>query len=377
MRLALSPGFVVNDPRYEPFGVGALRGITPARLAVLAGVIAAFCSSFGAVPLARGEYAAALEAFLLALGRNFACAAPGFLLVIQVEWRTADAAPARRAMALCMAVVAAAALYAGLCWAVRYLHGMIAGEYWQLALAHTMRGLTVGALLAAVLHYAESERRAAERLHLARIGNAQLDRQIAEVRLQRLQSQIEPHFIFNCLASVKRLYEKDMQAARGLMLHLVEYLDVAGSRSAHAETTVADEMRLARSMLAIFKVRMGARLSVTYDVPPELEAARVPPLMVGTLIENAIKHGIAPRAAGGRIGIRVRLEGDTLEVTVTDDGVGFQQASGWGIGLANTRARLRTLFGAAAELRLQRGDAGGVTAAIRLPYRGCEAELAA
>ena len=377
MRIAVPPGFLTNDPRYAPFGLDALRGLTPARLAVLVAVIATFCSSFAAMPIAEGKVGSGFEAWLLAVGRNLACALPGLLLIIQVEARTADRTARARATALGIAVVASAAVYASLCWGVRYVHGLMPRDYYHLAIAHTMRGLVVGGSLAAVLYYVETQRRASERLHLARLANSRLDQQVAEMRLQHLQSQIEPHFLFNCLASVKRLYENDEQAGHALLLNLVQYLEAAGSRSARAQTTVADELRLARSMLAIFQVRMGARLKVTYDVPAELETARIPPLMLGTLLENAIKHGISPRAAGGCIEIRVRRDGETLELAIDDDGVGFRESSGEGIGLANTRARLATLFGDGAELRLARAERGGVKAAIRVPYRRDEMEVAA
>jgi LytS/YehU family sensor histidine kinase len=122
---------------------------------------------------------------------------------------------------------------------------------------------------------------------------------------------------------------------------------------------------------------MGRRLRVRIDVPAELESGLLPPLMVGTLVENAIKHGIGPRAAGGTVCLSARRAGDVLEVEVADDGVGFRSRSGHGIGLANIRARLETLFAASASLELSGGAGGGVTATLRLPFRDTAAAQAA
>jgi len=114
---------------------------------------------------------------------------------------------------------------------------------------------------------------------------------------------------------------------------------------------------------------MGDRLRVHVDVPAAIETAQIPPLMLGTLVENAIKHGIGPKASGGTLGLAARRDGDVLEVNVGDDGLGFRSRSGHGIGLANIRARLETLFGSAATLDLAANPGGGVTATIRLPFR--------
>jgi sensor histidine kinase YesM len=192
---------------------------------------------------------------------------------------------------------------------------------------------------------------------------------MVEARLQLLQAQIEPHFLFNSLASVKRLYEKEPEKGRSLLRNLGDYLRVAISRARLRDAHLAEEVALARSFLAICEVRMGERLRVRIDLPAELESALVPPLMVGTLVENAIKHGIGPRASGGTVRVTARRHGSVLEVEVADDGVGFRARSGHGIGLANIRARLATLFADSASLELAGGPGGGVTATMRLPLR--------
>jgi sensor histidine kinase YesM len=139
---------------------------------------------------------------------------------------------------------------------------------------------------------------------------------------------------------------------------------------------LGDEIALARSFLAIFQVRMGQRLRVRIDVPRDLESALIPPLMLGTLVENAIKHGIGPRADGGTVSLAARHCGASLEMEVGDDGVGFRARAGHGVGLSNTRARLETLFGSAGVLELAGNAAGGVTAMIRIPLRTTQALVA-
>jgi LytS/YehU family sensor histidine kinase len=196
-----------------------------------------------------------------------------------------------------------------------------------------------------------------------------LQRQLAESRLTLLRAQIEPHFLFNSLASVKRLFEKEPRRGRELLHKVADYLRVAAARARQPRVRLGDEIALARTFLGIFEVRMGKRLLVRVDVPAELEAALVPPLAIGTLVENAIKHGIGPRASGGAITLMAAREAGSLVVRVHDDGVGFRARSGSGVGLANLRARLETLFGADGMLELVANPAGGVTASLRLPLR--------
>jgi LytS/YehU family sensor histidine kinase len=118
---------------------------------------------------------------------------------------------------------------------------------------------------------------------------------------------------------------------------------------------------------------MGGRLHVVSDIPAELDSAMVPSLMLGTLVENAIKHGIGPRAAGGTLTVKARRQGEDLEFSVADDGVGFRGRCGYGIGLDNIQARLETLHGSDARLDIANNAGGGVTATIRIPYRMAEA----
>jgi sensor histidine kinase YesM len=227
----------------------------------------------------------------------------------------------------------------------------------------------VGGLLTAILYFAAREQATERVLQRTRLARAAIEKQMAEARLQLLQAQIEPHFLFNSLASVKLLYEKDHERGRSLLRNLGDYLRVAISRAGLREAPLGEEVALARSFLAIFQVRMGTRLRVRIDMPADLDTAQVPPLMLGTLVENAIKHGIGPRGLGGTVSVSARRDGGFLEVAVADDGVGFRARSGHGVGLANIRARLDTLFGSAGSLELASRETGGVIATMRLPLR--------
>jgi LytS/YehU family sensor histidine kinase len=190
---------------------------------------------------------------------------------------------------------------------------------------------------------------------------------MAEARLQVLQAQIEPHFLFNTLANVRRLYQTDLAAGRAMLDNLMRYLEVALPHMRAERSTVAGELSLVEAYLHVQRIRMGRRLTFRIDVPAPLHALEVPPMMLLTLVENAIKHGLNPLPEGGAIEIRARREGDRLRLDVTDDGRGFQATSGGGTGLANIRARLAAMHGDEASLTLTENEPHGVTATLELP----------
>lgn len=363
--------FLVNDPEYAPFGAAWLRGITPVRLAVLAAVCLMTALSVSVFGYGRLDFLTATGRWMLGAVDYFSAAILMFVLVVKVDIQTARSKPAVRLAALATALLVGAVSYAAIRWGQRHIHGYfgIYGSHWYSTAANVIRALALGGLLTAILYFTARERDAARHLHQARLSEVEVERQIAEARLKLLQAQIEPHFLFNSLASVKRLYEREPGKGRELLEDLIGYLRTATRGARQPETRLSEEVALARSFLAIFRIRMGDRLQARIDVPAEVESAQVPPLMVGTLVENAIKHGIGPRASGGTVSLAARRRGDVLEVEVGDDGVGFRTRSGHGVGLANTRARLQTLFGSAGTLDLAANPGGGVTATMRLPFR--------
>lgn len=208
---------------------------------------------------------------------------------------------------------------------------------------------------------------AAQAAQVQRLGAEQ---QIANARLQALRSQIEPHFLFNTLATVRRLHHTDPAQGAQLLHHFLAYLGASLPAEQDRRSTLGDEIDLVRAYMSVLVVRMSGRLLVTFDVPHDLRQAQFPPLTLATLVENAVKHGIAPSAAGGAIHVHARSVGPVLEVSVADTGVGFsdQGLGGSGIGLANIRARLKTTFGERASLSLHANQPCGVRATMRLPH---------
>jgi hypothetical protein len=341
------------------------------RLAALAGVCIMAALSVSVFNFVRGDFWAACANWLIRVMGTFTAAIPMFVLVVKTEILTARSGPGVRIASLVTAVAAGAVSYAAMRWGLRSLQestGIPALNGYN-ATGDVIRSFAMGALLTAILYFAAWERDSERDLRDARRSEIEVEKQIAEARLKLLQAQIEPHFLFNCLASVKRLYEREPGKARVLLENLRDYLRVATRDARQRETGLGEEIALARSFLAIFQVRMGERLQVHIDVPAQVEGAQIPPFMVGTLIENAIKHGIGPRASGGTLSLAAHRHGDSLEVEVGDDGVGFRGRFGRGVGLANIRARLETLFGSAGTLDLAANPGGGVTATISLPFR--------
>jgi LytS/YehU family sensor histidine kinase len=184
-----------------------------------------------------------------------------------------------------------------------------------------------------------------------------------------MRAQIEPHFLFNSLANVKRLCRTDAEAAITMLDNLVHYLRAALPRLRDAQSTLGQEAELVDAYLAVLKIRFGARLDYAIDVPAALRAHTFAPMMLLTLAENAIKHGITPSSRGGSIMIRAEAVDGCLVVRVSDSGVGFGAAPTdvTGVGLANSRARLAALFGDAAALVVSGYEPPGVVATITLP----------
>jgi hypothetical protein len=204
------------------------------------------------------------------------------------------------------------------------------------------------------------------------LRRAQLERQATEARLEALRNQIEPHFLFNTLATVRRLHRVEPERGARLLDHFVDYLRSAQPSHQGQASTLGQEVDLVRAYLGVVTVRMSGRLEVTFDVPDALRSCPFPPLTIATLVENAIKHGIAPAPDGGTITVSVRGTDVGLEADVVDTGVGFSGGSGTGIGLANIRARLLTLYGGSATLTLQANTPHGVRATLRLPREPLE-----
>lgn len=201
---------------------------------------------------------------------------------------------------------------------------------------------------------------------------AQLQSRLLDARLQVLRAQIEPHFLYNTLANVQYLTRSDPPAAAAMVGALIDYLRHALPRMREGRSTLGEEMTLARAYLDILRIRMGSRLTVAITCPAALAGHPFPPMMLMSLVENAIKHGLEPKPGGGGIAIGAAvdentLDGNTLRVTVADDGVGFGADAGNGIGLTNVRETLASLFGVQGRLTVEPAAQGGVVATIAVP----------
>lgn len=202
---------------------------------------------------------------------------------------------------------------------------------------------------------------------LVALERADLERRLTESRLRMLQAQIEPHFLFNTLANVLSLIRDEPLKAERMLEDFIGYLRGSLNRSRSADVTLADELELLRAYLDIQAIRMGDRLRYAIDAAPELLAVRLPSLLIQPLVENAIKHGLEPKAEGGALTVRVTKEAGRLVIEVRDTGLGMAPQARPGIGLGNIRERLGTLHGGGAELQIQPNHPCGVTARLLLP----------
>lgn len=246
----------------------------------------------------------------------------------------------------------------------------------QRALGHVLQATVVGCSVAAMIVLWRRSTQACRAAQAAELRRSQMEQQAAQLRLQALRSRIEPHFLFNTLATVRRLHQTDPAQGARLLDQFTAYLRwTIASEQAH-QTRLGQEVDLVHAYLSVVATRMSGRLALRWDVPDALRDCVVPPLSLATLAENAVKHGIASQPEGGTIEVRARALGETtLEISVADTGVGFGAGSasgGSGIGLANIRARLTTLYGDAASLRLENNQPSGVLARMKLPLHAAQ-----
>jgi signal transduction histidine kinase len=240
--------------------------------------------------------------------------------------------------------------------------------------SHELKGLAGGLMVAMFatgffIFYWRSETYRAD-LQSERRRAAEALQSETQARLALLQAQIEPHFLFNTLANAQSVIESDPQMAKSILDHLNQYLRVSLGRTRRSTSSLGDEVSLISELLAIAELRLGSRLRYVIDVPAELRAARLPPLLVQPLVENALRHGIEPAVSGGEVRIEARREGDSLRLRVTDTGVGLNAGSPERIGLGNVRGRLASLYGEGGRLALYGCEPHGVVAEITLPLEG-------
>ena len=215
----------------------------------------------------------------------------------------------------------------------------------------------------------KAEAKAAEAHHVAE--EESLKRQVVEARMAAMQAQVEPHFLFNTLASIDHLIEVDPPRASLMQKNLIALLRASMPAMREKATNLGRELEVVRPYLEILKVRMQGRLRAEVTVPEGLYSAEFPPMMLQSLVENAIKHGLEPKAEGGSITVGAEVAHGKLAVTVADTGVGFAKAAtaGTGTGLSNIRERLKLIYGDAAELRITENSPTGTRVTIVVPYK--------
>lgn len=274
---------------------------------------------------------------------------------------------------LCAALLALSALLAVL------LHAYYASGFEHLPpplrmLADSLRWGLPAVFLALIADVHQRALQTDTAAHAVEIARAQLQQGESEQQLALLQAQIEPHFLFNMLANVRRLYRTRSEAGAEALGSLMRYLRTALPQLRNRRTTLGEEVAAVRAYLDLFQLRMGTQLSFSIDVDAALNDVEFPPMLLITLVENAIKHGLAP-AGGGHIEVHARRRRNDLEVTVLDDGAGFGGApsSGTGVGLVNVKRQLAARYPNRAQLTLEGREPHGACATIVIPLSSAQA----
>lgn len=219
-------------------------------------------------------------------------------------------------------------------------------------------------ILAGGKHKAEMAAMAA----VSRADMEALERRVIEAEMAALQAQIEPHFLFNTLTLIGQLIETDPARAAAVQTDLIKYLRAALPQIRQQGVgNLAQQMELSRAYLNIMQARMQDRLSYQIALPAEMVLARFPSMMIQTLVENAIKHGLEPKLEGGHISVVARQSGDDIQVEVADNGVGINLHADDGVGLSNIRERLKALYGQKASLTIEVPPGGGALFRVQIP----------
>ena len=228
--------------------------------------------------------------------------------------------------------------------------------------------LCAGMVLAA---HREGLRRAEQEHHAARLRAETVERQALQAQLRLLQAQIEPHMLFNTLANLQGLIALDPDRANTMLDQLIQYLRATLGAARSESTTLADEFAAMDAYLGLMQVRMGERLSYRLELPPALRAAKLPPMLLQPLVENAIVHGLEPKIEGGEVRIAAEARDGLLDLRILDTGLGLglgqSSHGGGGVGVATTRERLRVLYGERAGVLITPAQPQGTLVRLTLP----------
>ena len=255
-------------------------------------------------------------------------------------------------------------------WLADLLTGNHSLRYWTTQPAKAWGFLTISMICGMVLTYFFVSR---AQLATERERAEAALRHAAESRLRLLESQLEPHMLFNTLANLRALIAADPARAQTMLDHLIDYLRATLSASRASTHTLEQEFARLHDYLALMAVRMGPRLQYTLDLPDALKQLTVPPLLLQPLVENSIQHGLEPKVEGGSITVQARQAGELLVLEVIDTGLGLKpeanSVQGKGFGLSQVRERLATLYGNASAIELAATHAGGTRASITIPLK--------
>jgi two-component system LytT family sensor kinase len=240
--------------------------------------------------------------------------------------------------------------------------------FWGLTRARLLNDYTIAlAIIAAGVardYFARYQRRLEE--------STRLRAQLVEARLSALQSQLNPHFLFNTLNAISALVDRDPKGVRRMIARLGELLRATLEPSSEPEIPLSRELEMLDRYLEILRIRFQGRLEATVTVSPDIGEALVPPMILQPLVENSMKHAVSRTSGESRVGIAAERAGDSLVLTVKDSGAADapedEPAPSLGIGLRNTQSRLEEIYGDQYSLVTGRNDAGGFTAMIRIPY---------
>ncbi|MBM3840963.1 MAG: histidine kinase [Verrucomicrobia bacterium] len=209
------------------------------------------------------------------------------------------------------------------------------------------------------------------RFHDRELNTLELEKRLTHAKLQALQMQLNPHFLFNTLHAISALVHKDAEAADRMISRLSLLLRYTLESTDAHEVSLKEELTFLDRYLEIEQTRFGSRLTVVRDIAPETMQAQVPNLLLQPLVENAIRHGIEPQSKPGRIELRARRWDEQLRLEVRDNGAGFAQGklTAEGVGLANTRARLQQLYGSRQRIEFSNATDGGLLVQVTIPFR--------
>lgn len=257
------------------------------------------------------------------------------------------------------------------------LFGVINAQFWQgedFGIAEVLPIGLMGLLFSAMCFfyfYSREQQAIAQReLESIKREKAEQERALLLSQLKQMQSQIEPHFLFNTLANISALMSQDVDKAKLMLEQLTALLRATLKSSREEHTTIDDEIALIEAYLGIQQIRLGQRLRYQIEVEEGLGGTKIPPMLLQPLIENAIIHGIEPKRESGAVNLQIKRAQQRLQIEVRDTGVGLNHVSGHmgsGVGLSNLKQRIETLFAGQGEVFINESAQGGVCVRLSLP----------